>query len=136
MAKSTSAHFRIWQQMYGVARSRHVRQYARRRPRPIGRALGRLPARKPISHALHTFKRLVGRLVADHLGTEGGIHSLSPYGKRPQPRQTPADDPRQQTGEATHRQTNKPWTGNPEKDQLPPDRPDLDLEKWQESNTH
>lgn len=29
------------------------------------------------------------------------------------------DDPRQQTDEPTHRQTNKPWTGNPEKDQLP-----------------
>ena len=52
------------------------------------------------------------------------------------PRETPTDDPRQQTDEPTHRQTNKPWTGNPEKDQLPPDRPDIDLEKWQESNTH
>ncbi|MGY4626832.1 hypothetical protein ACVWY3_004588 [Bradyrhizobium sp. USDA 4486] len=55
--------------------------------------------------------------------------------QRPRSRQTPTDDPRQQTNEPTHRQTNKPWTGNPEKDQLPPDRPDLDLEKWQESNT-
>lgn len=49
---------------------------------------------------------------------------------RPQdedPRETPLDDPRQQT-DAHHKQTNEPWKGNPEKDQLPPDRPDIDLE--------
>jgi hypothetical protein len=59
--------------------------------------------------------------------------------KRPQdedPRETPLDDPRQQTDWPTHKQTDKPWKGNPEKEQLPPDRPDIDLEKWQESNTH
>ena len=42
---------------------------------------------------------------------------------RPQnedPRETPLDDPRQQTDLATHKQTEKPWKGNPEKDQLPP----------------
>ncbi|MCK1481525.1 hypothetical protein IVB25_01885 [Bradyrhizobium sp. 193] len=59
--------------------------------------------------------------------------------KRPQdedPRQTPLDDPRQQTDAPHHKQTNEPWKGNPEKDQIRPDRPDIDLEKWQESNTH
>jgi len=58
---------------------------------------------------------------------------------RPQnedPRETPLDDPRQQTDLATHKQTEKPWNGNPEKDQLPPDRPAIDLEEWQNSNTH
>jgi hypothetical protein len=52
------------------------------------------------------------------------------------PRETPYDDPRQQNDWPTHKQTDKPWKGNPEKDQLPADRPDIDLEKWQESNTH
>jgi hypothetical protein len=52
------------------------------------------------------------------------------------PRETPGDDPRQQTDWPTNKQTDKPWKGNPEKDQLPPDRPPIDLENWQESNTH
>lgn len=52
------------------------------------------------------------------------------------PRETPQDDPRQKTDWPTHRQTDKPWKGNPEKDQIAPNRPDIDLEKWQESNTH
>jgi hypothetical protein len=52
------------------------------------------------------------------------------------PRETPQDDPRQRNDMPTHRQTDKPWRGNPEKEQDPPDRPDIDLEKWQTSNTH
>jgi hypothetical protein len=52
------------------------------------------------------------------------------------PRETPVDDPRQQSDMPTHRQTDKPWSGHPEKDQIPPDRPDIDLETWQKSNTH
>jgi hypothetical protein len=52
------------------------------------------------------------------------------------PRETPLDDPRQQTDLPTHRQTDQPWTGNPEKDQIDPKRPPLDLERWQKSNTH
>jgi hypothetical protein len=52
------------------------------------------------------------------------------------PRETPLDDPRQKTDWPTHKQTDEPWKGNPEKDQLDPNRPDIDLEKWQESNTH
>jgi hypothetical protein len=51
------------------------------------------------------------------------------------PRETPLDDPRQKTDRPTTRQSDEPWKGNPEKDQLSPDRPKPDLEKW-ESNTH
>ena len=50
-------------------------------------------------------------------------------------KETPADDPRQQTDWGPHKQTDKPWKGNPEKEQRPgPSKPDL--EKWHESNTH
>jgi hypothetical protein len=62
-----------------------------------------------------------------------------PMGKLPReqdPRETSLDDPRRQTDWPTHKQTNEPWKGNPEKDQLDPNRPDIDLERWQESNTH
>jgi hypothetical protein len=52
------------------------------------------------------------------------------------PRETPKDDPRQQTDWKTTKQTDEPWKGNPEKDQLDPDRPKPDLERWQKSNTH
>ncbi|MBH5399819.1 hypothetical protein HZZ13_18800 [Bradyrhizobium sp. CNPSo 4010] len=52
------------------------------------------------------------------------------------PRETPLDDPRRQTDMPTHRQTNKPWRGNPEKDQIDPKRPPVDLERWQKSKTH
>ncbi|MDX3965349.1 MAG: hypothetical protein QHD01_01965 [Bradyrhizobium sp.] len=52
------------------------------------------------------------------------------------PRETPLDDPRQQTDMPTRRQTNEPWQGNPEKDQIDPKRPPLDLERWRKSNTH
>lgn len=52
------------------------------------------------------------------------------------PREAPDDDPRMENDWPTAKQTDKPWKGNPEKDQLSPDRPEIDLEKWQESNTH
>jgi len=52
------------------------------------------------------------------------------------PRETPNDDPRHQTDRPSLKQTDEPWKGNPEKDQISPDRPDIDLEKWQQSNTH
>jgi hypothetical protein len=51
------------------------------------------------------------------------------------PREVPGDDPRQQTDWANAKQTDKPWQGNPEKEQVAPDR-DIDLETWQKSNTH
>lgn len=50
-------------------------------------------------------------------------------------RETPQDDPRKRTDWPTTKQTDKPWKGNVEKEQLDPRRPAPDLEKWQESNT-
>ncbi|WP_131869998.1 MULTISPECIES: hypothetical protein [unclassified Bradyrhizobium] len=52
------------------------------------------------------------------------------------PRETPLDDPRQQTDMSTHRQTNEPWRGNPEKHQTEPKRPRVDLERWHKSDAH
>jgi hypothetical protein len=52
------------------------------------------------------------------------------------PRETPLDDPRHTTDWPNTKQTNEPWKGNPEKEQIDPDRPKIDLEEWQESNTH
>jgi hypothetical protein len=37
---------------------------------------------------------------------------------------------------ASFKANDEPWKGNPENEQFDPDRPDIDLEKWQESNTH
>jgi hypothetical protein len=51
-------------------------------------------------------------------------------------KETPKDDPRQQTDWGSHRQTDKPWKGNPEKEQASHGDKKPDLEKWQESNTH
>lgn len=50
-------------------------------------------------------------------------------------KETPKDDPRRRTGEGSHKQTDQPWKGNPEKEQKPSDAK-IDLEKWQESDTH
>lgn len=44
-------------------------------------------------------------------------------------------DPGEKSDWGSHAQTDKPWKGNPEKEQRPGDK-ELDLEKWQESNTH
>jgi len=52
------------------------------------------------------------------------------------PRENPKDDPRQENDWGSAKQTDKPWKGNPEKDQLAPNRRKPDLEQWQESNTH
>ncbi|WP_187436796.1 hypothetical protein [Bradyrhizobium rifense] len=49
-------------------------------------------------------------------------------------KETPKDDPRQQSDEATHKQTDKPWKGNPEKEQR--NEAELDLEKWHKTKTH
>ena len=45
-----------------------------------------------------------------------------PKAKAPEndPRETPVDDQRQQTDMPTHRQTDQPWQGNPEKEQIDP----------------
>jgi len=50
-------------------------------------------------------------------------------------KETPKDDPRRQTDEGSLRQTDKPWTGNPEREQRNDDTK-IDLEKWQRTNTH
>jgi len=50
-------------------------------------------------------------------------------------KQTPKDDPRQQDDRGSHKQTDKPWKGNPEHEQRN-DNADLDLEKWHKSSTH
>ena len=50
------------------------------------------------------------------------------------PHETPEDDPRQKTDAPNTKQTDEPWKGNPEKEQR--NEGDIDLEKWQELNTH
>ena len=50
-------------------------------------------------------------------------------------KETPKDDPRQRSDQGSHRQTDKPWKGNPEKEQRN-DGAKIDLEKWHETNTH
>jgi hypothetical protein len=60
-------------------------------------------------------------------------------GKRPaheeDPRETPADDPRQETDWPNTKQTDEPWKGPIEKEQRNDDG-DIDLEKWHRTNTH
>ena len=51
------------------------------------------------------------------------------------PRESPQDDPRQKNDWPNTKQTEKPWKGYPEKEQRNDDA-DLDLEKWQRTNTH
>jgi hypothetical protein len=51
------------------------------------------------------------------------------------PRETPLDDPRQKTDWPSTKQTDEPWKGQVEKEQKNKDG-DIDLEKWQDSNTH
>ncbi|QPF95439.1 hypothetical protein [Bradyrhizobium commune] len=48
--------------------------------------------------------------------------------------ETPKDDPRQRADQKTHKQTDKPWRGNPEQEQR--NEADVDLENWQKTNTH
>ena len=50
-------------------------------------------------------------------------------------KEKPTDDPRQKTDWGSHEQTDKPWKGNPEKEQRPGSEKH-DLEKWHETNTH
>ena len=51
-------------------------------------------------------------------------------------KETPHDDPRKKTDWDSNKQTDKPWQGNPEKEQKPPGGRRPDLEKWKDSNTH
>lgn len=50
-------------------------------------------------------------------------------------KETPKDDPRQQTDRGSHTQTDEPWKGNPEKEQRSGTKKS-DPDKWQETNTH
>ena len=50
-------------------------------------------------------------------------------------KETPNDDPRQQSDHASHKQTDRPWKGNPEKEQRNDDAK-IDLEKSHEARTH
>lgn len=50
-------------------------------------------------------------------------------------KETSKDDPRQRSDQGSHRQTDKPWKGNPEKEQRN-DGAKIDLEKWNETDTH
>jgi hypothetical protein len=50
-------------------------------------------------------------------------------------KKTPEDDPRQKSDQGSHKQTDKPWKGNPEKEQRNDDAK-IDLERWHEANTH
>jgi hypothetical protein len=54
----------------------------------------------------------------------------------PMSKETPKDDPRQQTDWKNTKQTDEPWKGATEKEQLDPNRPKPDLEKWHDTNTH
>ena len=50
-------------------------------------------------------------------------------------KETPKDDLRQQSDEGSLKQTDKPWKGNPEKEQQN-DGSKIDLEKWHRTKTH
>ena len=50
-------------------------------------------------------------------------------------KESPQDDPRQKTDQGSHSQTDKPWKGNPEKEQRSGTK-EFDPDKWQETNTH
>ncbi len=51
-------------------------------------------------------------------------------------KETPKDDPQEQSDWETTRQTDQPWKGIPEKEQFRTDRPKPDLEKWKDTNAH
>jgi hypothetical protein len=50
-------------------------------------------------------------------------------------KETPKDDHRQLTDWGSHKQTDEPWKGNPEKERRSGTKKS-DPDKWQETNTH
>jgi hypothetical protein len=60
------------------------------------------------------------------------------YVKKNDPRETPKDDPRDQTDWAPYPQSDEPWKQNPQNTTDPslPDSPKPDLERWAKSKTH
>jgi hypothetical protein len=74
--------------------------------------------------------------LSSQIGQEpNDVLAASQFWRCPMSKEKPTDDPRQQTDWGSHKQTDKPWRGNPEKEQRPgSSKPDL--EKWHETNTH
>jgi hypothetical protein len=79
----------------------------------------------------------IGRWNRDLTGISGTKRRAGRFQcwRCPMSKEKPTDDPRQQTDWGTHKQTDKPWKGNPEKEQRP-GKSKPDLEKWHETNTH
>jgi hypothetical protein len=71
---------------------------------------------------------------ADSAGTKSQADRFQ-FWRCPMSKEKPTDDQRQQTDWGSHKQTDKPWQGNPEKEQRPGSSKS-DLEKWHETNTH
>ena len=65
----------------------------------------------------------------------GMEQSERPSNCRSMSKETPKDDPRQQTDWKNTKQTDEPWKGATEKEQFDPNRPKPDLEKWKDANT-
>jgi hypothetical protein len=61
--------------------------------------------------------------------------SERPSNYRSMSKETANDDPRQQTDWKNTKQTDEPWKGATENEQLDPNRPKPDLEKWKDANT-
>jgi hypothetical protein len=57
------------------------------------------------------------------------------YGGIAMTKETPKDDPRDQTDQGSLAQTDKPWKGVPEKEQRSGTKKS-DPDQWQETNTH
>jgi hypothetical protein len=75
------------------------------------------------------------RVNSFRAGNSFVCEGFCPLEVQPMSKETPETDPRQRTDQGSHKQTDKPWKGNPEKEQRNEDvKPDL--EKWQESSTH
>ena len=51
-------------------------------------------------------------------------------------KETLKDDPRQHTDWKNTKQSDEPWKGATEKEQLDPNRPKPNLEKWHDTSTH
>lgn len=87
--------------------------------------------------AIAFVRRLADANAGNNSAVAGRDHAkANPLKEISMSKETPKDDPRQKTDLPTHKQTDEPWRGNPEKDQVAPDRPKPDLEKWQRTNTH
>ena len=55
-----------------------------------------------------------------------GVDALLPTRERNMSKVKPKDDPRQEADQSSHKQVDKPWKGNPEKEQR--NEAEIDLE--------